>query len=197
MRRTVRPFVKEFKTRWSKSSKTRAAEPCPDKPHFLQPFPNADETAQAPNRDDEDYLAALKAADAAFGMSYQTAPTKSVAPPHVGRVLPSLVEEAPSHSERTPEPKQKSARKSKAPAKTRTAVKVKKPASPARKKPATPSKVPRVKAPVTVESRPATFETGTGSATRHEDRSIRKRWVQKTELGPGEKWKRRLSKHAR
>ena len=197
MRRTVRPFVKEFKTRWSKSSKPPAAEPCLDKPHFLQPFPNADETAQAPSREDEDYRAALKAADAAFGVSPQIAP-KSVAPlPHVGRVLQSLIEEPPPYPVRSPETKQKSPAKRKALSKGSPVIKVKKPASSAKQTATAPSQPASLKSFVAMGSQSGTIEPNTGSATRHEARPLRARWVQKTELGPGEKWKRRLTKHAR
>ena len=196
MRRTVRPFVKEFKTRWSKSSKLPAAEPRPDKPHFLQPFPNADETAQAPSREDEDYLAALKAADAAFGIPPQIAP-KSVAPlPHVGRVLPSLIEEPPPYPQ-SPEPKQKSPQKRKAPSKSSAVAKEKKSASSTKRKVPAPSQPAEPKSLVAMGSQSAMTEPSTGSATRHEARPLRARWVQKTELRPGEKWKRRLTKHAR
>lgn len=197
MRRTVRPFVKEFKTRWSKSSKPPATEPCLDKPHFLQPFPNADETAQAFSREDEDYRAALKAADAAFGMPHPIAPI-SVAPlPHVGRVLPSLIEEPPPYPVRSLESKQKSQAKRKAPSKSSAVAKVKKPASSTKQKASAPSQPASLKSLVAIGPQSGIVEPGTGSSTRHEARSIRKRWVQKVELGPGEKWKRRLTKHAR
>ena len=197
MRRTVRPFVKEFKTRWSKSSKSPAAEACPDKPHFLQPFPNADETAHASSREDEDYRAALKAADAAFGMSPQIAP-QSVAPlPHVGRVLPSLIEEPLPYPVRSPEPKQKSPAKRKAPSQSSAVAKVKEPASSTKRKATAPSQPAGPKSLVAIGSQSGMIEPSTGSATRHEARPLRARWVQRTELGPGEKWKRRLTKHAR
>lgn len=197
MRRTVRPFVKEFKTRWSKSSKLPAAEPCPDKPHFLQPFPNADETAQAPSREDEDYLAALKAADAAFGVPPQIAPKSEAPLPHVGRVLPSLIEEPPPYPVRSPEPKQKSRQKRKAPSKSSAVAKVKKSAPSTKRKATAPLQPAGPKSLVAMGSQSAMAEPSSGSATRHEARPLRARWVQKTELGPGEKWKRRLTKHAR
>lgn len=197
MRRTVRPFVKEFKTRWSKSSKSRTAEPCPDKPHFLQPFPTADETAPAPNREDEDYLAALKAADAAFGMPHQIASKGATSLPHVGRVLPSLVEEPLPDPVRSSEPKQKALAKRKAPSKNSSIAKVKKSAPTVKRKAAAPSQTASAKSLIAIEPQSRIFETSTDTASRREAKSIRKRWVQKSELGPGEKWKRRLSKHAR
>ena len=76
MRRTVRPFIKEFKTRSAKSSATHP-QPIGDadndgsKPSFLDL--NVFTTRQ--NKFDDEHKVALTAADAVFGRSNPVAPT--------------------------------------------------------------------------------------------------------------------------
>jgi hypothetical protein len=200
MRRTVRPFVKEFKTRWSKSSKSPAqTEAECDTPRFTQSFLELDVASQPGNRDDDGYLAALKAADAAFGGLSQVI-REGAAVSHVGRVLPSLVEEVPPPLVRAPEAKKKAATGRKV-RMTSVVRKAESPAPSTAKKRAAPAKAPFAKVQgmspsVDPESQADALEPRFDPATRREGRSIQKRWVIKAELKPGEKWKRRLRKPA-
>jgi len=210
MRRTVRPFVKEFKTRWSKSPKSPAqTEAECDTPRFSQSFLELDAASQPGNRDDDGYLAALKAADAAFGAMSQIVP-EGVSASHVGRVLPSLVEEVPPPPGREPEAKEKTPANRKV-RKTGLVRKAKSPAPTAARKRAAPAKITVTKIPpakvlpakvqgvrtsADPEAQAGASETRPGPAARREGRSIQKRWVAKAELKAGEKWKRRLRKPA-
>ncbi len=94
MRRSVRPFIKEFKTRSAKSSATHP-QPIGDadndgsKPSFLDL--NVFTTRQ--NKFDDEHKVALTAADAVFGRSSPVAPPPTASPLSIapaGRVLPSL-----------------------------------------------------------------------------------------------------------
>ena len=97
MRRTLRPFIKEFKTRSAKSSATHP-QPLGDadndgsKPPFLDL--NVFTTRQ--NEFDDERKVALTAADAVFGRSNPVAPLPTASPlsnAPVGRVLPSYIGE--------------------------------------------------------------------------------------------------------
>lgn len=196
MRRTIRPFVKEIKTRWSKSSKSRAQTDSEmDKPRFTHPFPSVEATSQALDREDDDYRAALKAADAAFGTPHQIASKDALPSPHVGRVLPSLVEETASEPVYPPKPKEKLAAERK-PRKKGPISKAKKPASPAARKAPAPSQAPNAKLSTVAEQQSGNSVTQADPSTRREDRPLQQRWVLKTGLKAGEKWKRRLRKRA-
>lgn len=207
MRRTVRPFVKEFKTRSPKSPSRQTASPIAEersetKPLFL------DLGDLASRHHDDGYEAALRAADAVFGKKIE-APAPVAAPvvaeeglsrPPVGRVLPSLIETEPLPLDRHETPKRGkkpgSPRKEKKPAPPR--VEKAEPAAPVRRsrpsrqtKPEQPS-LPIERAPVKVAAEPkAPVEW------RRMRRSIQLRWVLRTELKAGEKWKRRLPEAAR
>lgn len=196
MRRPVRPFVKEFKTRWSKSSKSPAqTEAECDKPRFTQSFLDLDMASQARDRDDDEYRAALKAADAAFGTLSQIVPEVATAPSHVGRVLPSLVEDIPLQLVRSPEAKEKSTASRKV-RKNEPARKAASPAPVVRRKRAAPLKAQSVTTLADLGSQTESSETRLDPATRRAGRPIQKRWVMKAELKAGEKWKRRLRKPA-
>jgi hypothetical protein len=91
VRRTVRPFIKEFKTRLAKSSATHP-QPIGDadndgaKPSFLDL--NVFTTRQ--NQFDDEHKVALTAAAAVFGRSNPVAPLPKASPlssTPVGRVL--------------------------------------------------------------------------------------------------------------
>ena len=95
MRHTVRPFIKEFKTRSAKSSATHPrplgdADNDGSKPSFLDP--NVFTTRQ--NKFDDEHKVALTAADAVFGEDSPVDPLPKASPlsnAPVGRVLPSLI----------------------------------------------------------------------------------------------------------
>ena len=91
MRHTVRPFIKEFKTRSAKSSATHP-QPIGDadnggaKPSFL----DRNVFTIRPNQFDDEHKVALTAADAVFGRSNPVAPPPTASPlskAPVGRVM--------------------------------------------------------------------------------------------------------------
>jgi len=97
VRHTVRPFIKEFKTRSAKSSATHP-QPIGDadnggaKPSFL----DRNVFTIRPNQFDDEHKVALTAADAVFGRSNPVAPPPTASPlskAPVGRVLPSHIAE--------------------------------------------------------------------------------------------------------
>lgn len=196
MRRTIRPFVREFKNR---SSKPSARQPAPfiseteTKPPLLDLAPRGDSSR------DDGYEAALRAADAVFGKKSAEAPPAPPPPaeqaPQTGRVLPSLVEtqDAPvAIRERT-----KKARKPRA-RKAEKAEPVEEPPAPARR--GGPPRRPKVDAPKPAAERPLVKiapEAPKTSGPRRARRPIQLRWVLRTELRAGEKWKRRLPEKAR
>jgi hypothetical protein len=194
MRRSVRPFIKEFKTRSSKSSAPRP--PAIDdagkdgaESSFLDP--SVFTTCQ--NDPDDKRKAALKAAGEVFGRSGSAAPVlekvpSSIAP--VGRVLPSLIDEVDALTVRLAEADKKTRR-------GRTARKAKNSSPIRRKKPTLqpPGDAVRVSTEQSAAKIPP--EESIVSTSRRERRSIQKRWVLETELKAGEKWKRRLCKAAR
>ena len=194
MRRTVRPFIKEFKTRSAKSSATHP-QPIGDadndgsKPSFLDL--NVFTTRQ--NKFEAEHKEALTAADAVFGEGSPVAPLPKASPlsnAPVGRVLPSLIRDDDVLSVRLTEGDGKSRS-------GRNVGKVKSPSPIRLKKPTRQleSEVARV-----FLERPATSfsqDILIVSAPRRDRRSIQKRWVLRTALKAGEKWKRRLCKAAR
>jgi hypothetical protein len=193
MRRIVRPFIKEFKAHSSKSAlRTRPARSAGN--GHAQPSsadPSVGESQRS--RHEDSYKAALEAADAVFGRKDSVAPVPcDIAAPIApkGRVLPSLIEQEDALTIRLKTAEKP--RRGRKPGKTKTAA----PAQ--RKKPAPP---PRSKA--TRDFAIEQFATSsapdkeTASTSPRKRRSIRERWVLKTALMAGEKWKRRLRKAAR
>ena len=194
MRRSVRPFIKEFKTRSAKSSATHP-----------QPIGDADNDGSKPsfsdlnvfttrqNKFDDEHKVELTAAGAVFGRSspgalLPKASPLSIAP--VGRVLPSLIRDDDVLSVRLTEGDGKSRS-------GRNVGKVKSP-SPIRLK--KPTRQPESEVVRVFLERPATSFSPNiliVSVPRRDHRSIQKRWVLRTELKAGEKWKRRLCKAAR
>jgi hypothetical protein len=95
LRRTARPFIKEFKPRSAKSSATHP-RPLGDadndgaKPSFL----DLNVFTTRANQFDDEHKVALTAAEAVFGRSSPGAPLPKASPlsiAPVGRVLPSLI----------------------------------------------------------------------------------------------------------
>lgn len=206
MRRTVRPFVKEFKNRSSKSSTRQpapAAEDREPKPSFFDLGDVAPRQNVAPrhNGHDDGYEAALKAADAIFGKKADAPPpiihpalAEHAQPPApAGRVLPSLIETEETVTARR-EPVKK-ARKPRAP----RPEEAEKPATPARR--GRPPRQPKIEEPSRPVERPAVKVAAQppklSTPPRRTRRSIQLRWVLQTELKAGEKWKRRLPEPAR
>jgi hypothetical protein len=105
-------------------------------------------------------------------------------------VLPSLIDEDTPLTVRLKKADEKP-RRGRPPGKGKTS-------SPApRKQPPLPQKVKAARASVEQPIASIAPEQAIVSATRRERGSILKRWVLKTELKAGEKWKRRLCKAAR
>ena len=194
MRRTVRPFIKEFKTRSAKSS---ATHPRPlgdtDNDGSKLSFLDLNVFTTRQNKFEAEHKEALTAADAVFGEGSPVAPLPKASPlsnAPVGRVLPSHIGEDDLLTVRLTEGDGKSRS-------GRNVGKVKSP-SPIRLK--KPTLRPESEVAGAVLERLATsFSTDILIvSTPHRDhRSIQKRWVLRTELKAGEKWKRRLCKAAR
>jgi hypothetical protein len=97
VRRTVRPFIKEFKTRSAKSPATHPRPICDadndgSKPSFL----DLDVFSTPPNNSDDELKVALTAAHAVFGRGSPVAPLPDTSPfskAPMGRVLPCLIGE--------------------------------------------------------------------------------------------------------
>jgi hypothetical protein len=193
VRRTVRPFIKEFKTRSAKSS---AAHP--------QLIGDADDDGSRPsfldldvfsrqNNFDEELKVALTAADAVFGRGSPVTPLPDTSPfskAPTGRVLPSLIGEDDPLPIRLTDGDGKSRRghrigKLKSPLPIRRNQRILQPKSDV--------------ARIFLEQRDANCSPDIliASIPLRKRRSIQKRWVLKTELKAGEKWKRRLCKAAR
>jgi hypothetical protein len=194
MRRTLRPFIKEFKRRSLKSS---AACPPPidnaEKNDLKPSFLDLGVFSTPQNNPNDEYNAALKVADAVFGGRNLAAavpendPSSSRA---VGRVLPSLIQEDDALTIRLREADEKIRR-------GRGAGKAMGPSPIRRKKPILQPESETARVSVERPAASPPVEISTSSEPDRERRSIQKRWVLGTELKPGEKWKRRLCKAAR
>lgn len=194
MRHTVRPFIKEFKRRSPKSSAPQPpinrADTDSAKPAFLDLSSFA---AYENNRDDE-YQAALKAADTVFGGNSSPAHVHEDASPSkdpVGRVLPSLIDQNDALADRLARAEEKARRRRKKTAEPESFTSIR------RNK---PSQAPKSEVTQASAERPVdslATEISHVSEPRRERSSIQKRWVLKSELKAGQKWKRRLCKAAR
>ena len=182
MRRTVRPFIKEFKSRSLKSS---AAHPPIDDADKNDPKPSFSDLgvfATRQNNPNDKYKAALKAADAVFGegnlvVAVPENGQSSNVP--AGRVLPSLIEKDDALTVRLAEADEKTRRGHKTGKATSS--------SPIQRK--KPILQPESETATVSAERPAANpspEISIVSASRRERRSIQKRWVLRTELKPGE-----------
>ena len=194
MRRTVRPFIKEFKTRSAKSS---ATHPRPlgdtDNDGSKLSFLDLNVFTTCQNKFEAEHKEALTAADAVFGEGSPVAPLPKASPlsnAPVGRVLPSYIGEDDLLTVRLTEGDGKSRS-------GRSVGKVKS-SSPIRLK--KPTLRPESEVAGGFLERPATsfsMDILIVSTPHRDHRSIQKRWVLRTELKAGEKWKRRLCKAAR
>jgi len=194
VRHTVRPFIKEFKTRSGKSpaahrQQTGYTNNDGSKPSFL----GLNVFLPRQNNFDGELKVTLTAAETVFrrGSPVDTLPeTSQLSNAAVGRVLPSLIGEDDPLPVRLTDGDGKSRRghrigKVKSPLPIRRNQRTLRPKSnPAR---------------VFLERPDANCSADMliASAPLRKRRSIQKRWVLKTELKAGEKWKRRLCKAAR
>jgi hypothetical protein len=194
VRRTVRPFIKEFKTRSAKSSAAHQqlisdADNDGSKPSFL----GLNVFSPRQNNDGDEHKVAFTAADAVFGRGSQVAPlseTSQLSNAPVGRVLPSLISENDPLPVRLTDGDRKSRR-------GRNAGKVKS-SLPIRRK--QPTLRPKSELASDFLEQPAASLSANiliVSMPLRKRRSIQKRWVLRSELKAGEKWKRRLCKAAR
>ncbi|HEY8065598.1 MAG TPA: hypothetical protein VIF40_12890 [Methylosinus sp.] len=221
MRRIVRPFVKEFKSRSAKAAagrlplleETTAAEP---KPAFLDLASFAPRVVERETHHDDTYEAAMKAADLVFGKKIEPAADAPLAT--TGRVLPSLVEIAAPQPELLEEPVRR--KRGRPPGVKKAAEPVSKAEAPIRRPrrapkeaapeitpalalvpaPAPPPRRSPAPSPVAVMAQPAVsvaVAAEVATTGRRVRRSIQLRWVLGTELQAGERWKRRLPQAAR
>jgi hypothetical protein len=194
VRHTVRPFIKEFKTRSGKSSAARLRPTgVADYDGSRLSFLDLDVFSLRQNNDGNERMVALTAADAVFGRGSpaDTLPeTSQLSNAAVGRVLPSLI------GEDDPLP----VRLTGGDGKSRRA-----------------SRIGKSMSPLAIRCNQRTLQSKSdvagvflgrpdancspdiliASTLLRKRRSIQKRWVLKTELKAGEKWKRRLCKAAR
>lgn len=188
MRHTVRPFKVEFKSRLSRSTPMRPAKGEADDIKASTPsFLDTSDFSAARRSTANGYDAAMKAAVAVFGRSASVAPVSepppSAAP--VGRVLPSLIENADALTTALTDADSKM-RRSRGAGTAETA-------SVLRKK-------TRVQSARAIQKEPVeqvTTQAPPAAAPDRERRSIHKRRLLDAELKAGEKWKRRLCRAAR
>lgn len=206
MRRPVRPFVIEFKSRSSKLSTPRApriddANKVDATPAFL----DVGVFASGRNSRGDDYETAMKAADAVFGRNDSAAlapePIASSDAP-TGRVLPSLIENIDAATTPSTETEEKP-RRNPVTRKTKTASPIP-PKSPVRSDSPVRFKKPTIRpqhvAPQDVAKAAAAKpqpDASIAAEPDHERRSLKKRRRLDAELKAGERWKRRLCKAAR
>ncbi len=188
MRRPIRPFITEFKNHPPKSSAflPQTLEGV-DQVSAKQPVLDLGVSDTFKTNYDDGRAAALKAAEEVFGKSNVTEPIEVATPSSKtssGRVLPSLVDKDDALTIRLMEADKKSRRGSR--------PKNDKTASSSKHKKHTPTSKP-VATQIFVEASTAasSAQPSNVSTSRRERSSIQKRWVLKTELKPGQKWKRR------
>jgi len=189
--RPTRPFITAYKNRSSKSR--------PSDTWTIKETENAkadsslndlSALAAVDLTPDAAYFAALKAADAVFGREVDERPRVPPQPatPPTGRILPNLLQEDVLSS-RPASPAPKKTRRARQPAKVKAAVRAK-PKKPKREA------LSAAPTPAVQPAREAEPEIVLATSSRAR-RSIQKRWVLKTDLRAGERWKRRLGKFAR
>lgn len=193
-RRPIPPFITEFKKRSSRSSPSRptrgAAAEDDSKPSFLDPG----KFLEGRSRNGGGRDAAMRAADAMFSSNDsatpEVEPPAPPAPAPTGRVLPSLIE---PEDELTVRLREADAKRRRGGRKPKSATTSSEPSQkPVRRPKIKPAPPPAAPAPTPVDSQRQTLSAGPRAR-----RSIQKRWVLKTELKPGERWKRRLHRAAR
>ena len=194
VRRTVRPFIKEFKTRSTKSSAAHPqligdADADGSRPSFL----DLDVFSTRQNNIDDELKVALTAADAVFGRGSPVAPLPDTSPfskAPTGRVLPSLIGEDDPLPIRLTDGDGKSRR-------GRNFGKVKSSLPKQRNQPTLQPKSELASGFLDLPGTSFSPDILIVSTPHRDRRSIQKRWVLRTELKTGEKWKRRLCKAAR
>jgi hypothetical protein len=194
VRHTVRPFIKEFKTRSAKSSAAHQqlisdADNDGSKPSFL----GLNVFSPRQNNDGDEHKVALTAADAVFGRGSQVAPlseTSQLSNAPVGRVLPSLIGEDDTLAVLITEGNENSRR-------GHRIGKLKSPLPIRRNQPTLRPKSELASDFLEQPDANCSPDILLASTLLRKRRSIQKRWVLKTELKAGEKWKRRLCKAAR
>ena len=191
MRHAVRPFITEYKNRWSKSQapcKRGVAEPELAGPKA----PTVDVSAFAPpeRQPGDVYHSALQAADAMFSIKPIASMTETPSSAPIGRVLPCLIQEERA-AVALANGLARTTRQIPAPSKAQKKL-------PAETSPAPPSPAPAI-AGVAIGPPPIqlSVEASLNAGLRRKRSVIQERWVRKTELKPGEKWKRRLHEAAR
>ena len=192
MRRTVRPFITEYKSRSSKSRVSRMWDIDElENTSLKSPSIEASTFARPASLPSDIQRDAINGADAVFGnkaVEVDVSPTPSIAP--AGRILPCLLQNidaaAASPSEAT-----------KLTRRARTTGKVAKKLPIGRTKPVSRPRreiaMPSVETPATELIADKSLDV----PTRRERSAVQRRWVRKTELKPGERWKRRLCDAAR
>lgn len=186
----MRPFITAYKNR---SSKSRTARPWDiDDPEKTAAKPLTVDLGATPaaSGPDAEYLAAMAAADAVFGgKAVETAAFQEPPNVPVSRILPCLLQ-----PDEQPAPSVEKAKK--APRTPRAAKPAQRNADKAE---GVAAPIKRAPAQKTVEPPPVVVTTDSENvgATRRERSSLQSRWVRKSALKPGEKWKRRLCKAAR
>lgn len=244
MRRPIRPFVTEYKSRSAKPASRGAAEDAAPEPtpRFLEAPPPPPPRL----RESEDsYEAAMRAADLVFGKKVvvpplapqpeiapdpepilaeavalfvaEPAPVEAPAPRPTGRILPSLIEVelAPPHEPEPPPRKRGRPRKTPAPPpaaeqETENPVAVAVAVAPAPRKPRRPAAAPAPRPTFAAIEEPdleadlddeividLDEDEGPTAETPRRVSRIQARWVRRTELMAGERWKRRLPPSSR
>jgi hypothetical protein len=194
VRHTVRPFIKEFKTRSAKSSAARLRSAGgADNDGSRLSFLDLDVFSLRQNNDGNELKVTLTAAEAVFrrGSPVHTLPeTSQLSNAAVGRVLPSLIGEDVPLPVRLTDGDGKFRRRDRI-GKVKSLLPIRRNQRTLKPK----SDVARV----FLEPPDATCSADIliASTPLRKRRSIQKRWVLKTELKAGEKWKRRLCKAAR
>jgi hypothetical protein len=237
MRRPIRPFVKEYKSRSAKPAPRAGGEDATlePTPRFLDaPPPAAARIREA----DDTYEAAMKAADLVFGKKApspvallvdvappppaepalaeetvlivaEAAPIEAPAPRPMGRILPSLIEVEFTPAREPEPPARKRGRPRKvvavpaappptdepeAPVIERAPRKASRPAAKAAPRPI----FAEIAAPIVTPDAELDDEDDDAlPASPRPARRIQARWVRRTELMAGEKWKRRLPQPGR
>jgi hypothetical protein len=194
VRRTVRPFIKEFKTRSPKSSAAHPqlisdADNDGSKPSFL----SLNVFSPRQNNNGDEHKVAFTAADAVFGRGSPVVPlseTSQLSNAPMGRVLPSLIGEDDPLPVRLTDSDGKSRR-------GHRIGKVKSSLPMRRNQPTLQSKSELASGFLERPAASFSMDILIASAPQRERRSIQRRWVLRIELKAGEKWKRRLCKAAR
>jgi hypothetical protein len=243
MRRPIRPFVTEYKSRSQKSPPRAPAEEhdAEPRPRFLEtpaPAPRAREDGH-----DDGYEAAMKAADLIFGKKLAPAEPVETTPAHVpgpanpvyaeaeavfappqaipaavdtpaaaptGRILPSLIENEfaqPAEREAEPPPRKRGRPRKVVPVEPQNVEAlqiaepkaVRAPAPTAKRATRRPAPEPDLVVELDLDDEfdPTNDAADATPSTRRPRRPIQTRWVLRTELMAGEKWKRRLTDRSR